>query len=143
MLPHHIQPKRLAEQRKTLQGSLNLKLFQRLAGLISNLVGTVNVQLEFGQDEQGLSFVRGQADTILPMQCQRCMGAMDWPLKISISLSPVFSETASKELPECYEPLLLQEDKIGLVDLIEEELLLNLPLVPKHEKNCHVGTMED
>lgn len=138
MLPHTIQPKKCAEQRKTLQGSLSLKLFQRLKDLLTDSEGTVDLQLEFGKDEQGLFFVRGQVDTVLHLYCQRCMEVMGWPLSVSISLSPVFSDAAARELPQRYEPLLLQEDRINLVDLIEEELLLNLPLVPKHDElRCH------
>ena len=39
-------------------------------------------------------------------------------------------------LPEGYEPLLIEEYKIFLKEIVEDELLLTLPAFPKHDKPC-------
>lgn len=42
-------------------------------------------------------------------------------------------------LPESYEPLLLEESTVSLLEMIEDELILLLPLVAKHNTSeCHV-----
>ena len=97
----------------------------------------MKIALKFAKDQAYISYVKGVISTCLPLICQRCLERIDYPLEFSISLSPVLTPEAIKTLPSCYEPLLLKEDKISLVALIEEELLLNLPFAPKHtEGEC-------
>ncbi len=41
------------------------------------------------------------------------------------------------KLPDDFEPLLVdQEEKIDLKDIVEDELLLCLPTIPKHKSDC-------
>lgn len=132
-LPEFIQPLRLAERGGTLSGTLPLACFSRLADFLTHLDGEVVVNLAFGQDDEHIPYVKGRLEACLPLECQRCLGRVDYHLALSINLSPVFSDAAGKKVPDRYEPLLLQEDQILLQDVIEEELLLSLPLAPKHE----------
>ncbi len=131
-LPKYIQPLQLAKHRAELQGQLSLKECVRLKELLADTVGMVHVQVKFGQDEHGFSYIKGSVESVLHLQCQRCMQAMDYFLHAPISLSPVSSEEAAAKLPDYYEPLLLEEERIAVVDLVEDEVLLSLPLAAKH-----------
>ncbi|HVV68913.1 MAG TPA: YceD family protein [Gammaproteobacteria bacterium] len=132
-LPKYIQPMRMAEQGYILKGHLELSQFTRLADLLADIKGQVSVDLTCGQDQEGLRYIQGNLETTLHLECQRCLKSMDYFLQVAVSLSPVFNEAAGNNLPSRYEPLLLTEDKCELLTLIEDELLLALPLVPKHE----------
>jgi uncharacterized protein len=131
-LPKYIQPLQLTERHAVLQGQLLLKECVRLKELLTDTLGVVQVQAQFGQDEQGFAYVKGSLESVLHVQCQRCMQPMDYFLHAPISLSPVLSEAAAAKLPDYYEPLLLEEGRVTVVDMVEDEMLLSLPLVIKH-----------
>jgi len=136
-LPKYIQPSRLFESDMLLQGSLPLSSFPRLQEFLLNNAGEVVLDLKGGRDVERIIYINGNLQAVLHLECQRCMKVVDYPLSISLNLSPVFSEEGSKRLPERYEPLMVEDDQIDLVTLVEDELLLNLPMIPKHEDpNC-------
>jgi uncharacterized protein len=70
----------------------------------------------------------------VPMVCQRCLGAFEVPIDIHIPFRFVADEaTALLEDETCEEDLLVLSKQFNLHDLIEDELLMALPIVPKHE----------
>ncbi len=74
------------------------------------------------------------ADATLSMQCQRCLEAVEVPLHIERELFFVEGEDAAAALDEESEDdVLTLEPAIDLHALIEDELLLALPLIPRHE----------
>jgi uncharacterized protein len=73
------------------------------------------------------------ADAAIPMQCQRCLEAVDVPLHVGRELFFVEGEDAAAALDEDSEDdVLTLEPAIDLRALIEDELLLALPLIPRH-----------
>jgi uncharacterized protein len=74
------------------------------------------------------------ADAALSMQCQRCLEEVEVPLHIERELFFVEGEDAAAALDEESEDdVLTLEPAIDLRSLIEDELLLALPLIPRHE----------
>jgi uncharacterized protein len=70
----------------------------------------------------------------VPMVCQRCLGAVDVALDIHSSFRFVATEAiAMAEDDESEEDLLVLSKQFDLQALIEDELLMALPIVPKHE----------
>lgn len=133
-LPKYLQPWRMAERGTTLTGQVLLAECERLHDLLGELTGHVDVTLKMAKDEEGYCYLQGDLQTELPLICQRCLGPMLLPLQIRFSLSPVYTESAGGKLPDHYEPLLLAEDQVLLLEVVEEELLLALPFAPKHEE---------
>jgi uncharacterized protein len=73
-----------------------------------------------------------QAD--VPMVCQRCLGPVDVALDIDSTFRFVPTEAiAMAEDDESEEDLLVLSKQFDLQALIEDELLMALPIVPKHE----------
>lgn len=132
-LPKFIQPLHMAERGVLLQGQLSLQQLSRLQDLLVNSTGEVQINWQLGIDDNGFAYIRGNLDTVLPLRCQRCWGTMMYPLHLMVSLSPILGEASVKKLPEQYEPLVLTEDQVTVADVIEEEILLALPLAAKHE----------
>lgn len=131
-LPEHIEPLRLARSLRLLQGQIPLARFTRLQEVIAPTEGAVEVSLSFSVDTQGQAIVAGQICCTLQLICQRCMQAMDWPVASEFTLAFIESESEIALLGAAYEPLLLEQPMLSLVEMIEDELLLVLPIVPSH-----------
>jgi uncharacterized protein len=68
------------------------------------------------------------------MQCQRCLGEVEVPLSIDKRLRFVETEAQAAALDaELEEDVLEQQPELNLQLLAEDELLLELPIVPRHE----------
>ncbi|MEO7953114.1 MAG: YceD family protein [Polaromonas sp.] len=76
-----------------------------------------------------------QAKTSLSLTCQRCMGAVAVPLEVDQWYRFVASEEiAMVQDDESEEDLLVMEPQFDLVAVLEDELLMALPLVPMHDE---------
>ena len=74
------------------------------------------------------------ADTVLPMICQRCLLPVEMPVKVERSFRFVDDEeTAAAADDESEEDLLVISRSFNLMELIEDELLMDLPVAPRHE----------
>ena len=131
-LPKTIDPRKLARQGMQFEGSLALNRFSRLVGLLADDQGEVKVTLHFDLDEYNRVILTGCLDLVCKMVCQRCLDVADIPVHANIQLMAVWTDEQAQALPSNYEPLFLQEEPTELVPLLEEELLLSLPLIPYH-----------
>lgn len=130
-VPTRINPWRLAAESGRLEGRLALAALSRLATL-SRADGEVTITLVGGVDERGISFLEGSLNTEIELDCQRCLGPLRIPLTIEVLLGVVRSETEAERLPERYDPLLVADTEVTVADLVEDELLLALPSIPRH-----------
>ncbi len=136
-LPEQIDPFRLARQRRVITGELPLHRMKRLEPLVSDASGGVaNVALEFGTDDMGVKFVHGRVTAALGMTCQRCLQPILQNVDAQFSLGLVTTRREADLLPPHYDPLLVEQDHIPLVDVVEDELLLALPIVAMHEEGA-------
>lgn len=75
------------------------------------------------------------AQTTVPLTCQRCMGSVQTPLQVDQWYRFVATEDiAMAEDDESEEDLLVMEPQFDLLALLEDELLMALPLVPMHDE---------
>ena len=69
-----------------------------------------------------------------PMQCQRCLTPVDVPLDVDRWFRFVADEATAEALDDdAEEDLLAISREFSLHELIEDELLMALPVVPRHE----------
>ena len=74
------------------------------------------------------------AEVALPQTCQRCLGPVDVPVSFEREFRFVASEeVAAVEDEESDEDVLVLSRDFNLLELVEDELLMALPVVPKHE----------
>lgn len=76
-----------------------------------------------------------QAQTQVPLECQRCLSPVKTQVEVSRSFLFVHGEATAAELDaeSEEEDVLALTRALDLLELIEDELLLALPLVPRHE----------
>ena len=140
-LPVSFDPVRFAKWGRRLEGNISLSKMSRIVELADNIHGEVSVTLDCSMGEDRVRALRGHIKAIVPMQCQRCMGEVEISVDSHFTLGVVDSEAFAEKLPDEYEPLLIGEDeKLFLQDLIEDELILALPIVAMHPKEeCSAG----
>lgn len=74
------------------------------------------------------------AEVALPQTCQRCLGPVDVPVAFEREFRFVASEeVAAVEDEASEEDVLVLSRDFNLLELVEDELLMALPAVPKHE----------
>ncbi|HXN10355.1 MAG TPA: YceD family protein, partial [Steroidobacteraceae bacterium] len=76
------------------------------------------------------------------MLCQRCMRPMRVRLGTDSTVLFADTEQAAEGAPEGSETFLAAEGRISLAALIGEELLLALPIVPRHETGAQCEPSE-
>jgi uncharacterized protein len=127
-----IDPRRAADTGAVAVGRVPLSELRRLAPLLLDATGEADYRIEFSRDAARRAVLRGEVRARLTLRCQRCLGPMEHQVTATLSLAVVAGLDEAEGLPEGYDPLLLTEGRIRLCDLIEDELLLGLPQIPRH-----------
>lgn len=141
VLPKVIEPLKLVEQRIDLEGTVALSECERLKETLLEGGGDIQVSLRFAKDEQGLSVITGLLQAEVTLECQRCLQPFEMVVKGDINLAIARYEDAVNNLPRHYDPLLLEGPELELWPLIEQELMLSLPIVAKHpEGECRTDS---
>jgi uncharacterized protein len=130
-----IDPVTFADRQRVLIGQIPLAKFTRLADALLNKEGQVEIDLSFSKKGR-LAIVIGSIKTCLVLECSSCLEALNFPIEIEVSLAVVKSLTQAEQLAGEYEPLMLEDEKIPLHEIVEDELLLALPTFPRHEQDC-------
>ena len=135
-LPVLIDPIRLADEGVRLQGELAGGDMARLRVLTApdSRPAVVTVDLQFERSVPGVRRMHGRIHTTVEMVCQRCLNKMVMQIvalpKLTL-LQP--GETAHAE----DEDALPLEATVTLSELVEDELLLAMPMIPVHaESDC-------
>lgn len=140
-LPDHVDFRRLAARQTQLEGVVPLSALDRVCAQLTDAAGAVAVSLRFFQDDEHRSLVEGTVRGSLHMLCQRCLQSMPWAVEADFRLVAVASDAQARQLPDDCEPWVVGDEPVVLTELIEEELLLALPIVSFHEDCQPVGPM--
>ncbi|MES2880205.1 MAG: DUF177 domain-containing protein [Pseudomonadota bacterium] len=138
--PIHLDVKAFAHTENTLIGHDVLSKYERLIHETQGL-GADNklkwaAQGELRVDESGAEqiWLHLTVEVSLPLTCQRCMGPVDMEVAVKRSFRFVTSEEVAEEQDEdSEEDVLALNPEFSLADLIEDEVLMALPVVPRHE----------
>lgn len=144
-----VRPDALAARREEIRDTIPLGSTDRLAGLVRDLLTRCDgevpgdwerwplaVELGFEQrrveGNQPVPSVTGKARVTLPLVCERCLGLMELALDADIAFLLPDADMTDEALPG-FEVWPVEGRGVRLLDLVEEELLLTLPLVLVHE----------
>jgi uncharacterized protein len=120
----------LARSAARVEREFKVAGFGRLRDRLAEPTGTAVARAEFGlRGRWPVAKLAVAADLVLT--CQRCLGPMECKLALESNL--VFAEEDAPELPGGYEAIGGDPRKLDLAALVEDELLLGLPLIPHHE----------
>ena len=82
--------------------------------------------------EQHVVVIHTELNVEVKMVCQRCLELVTLPIYSECTYAVVKEGANTQSLPKGYDVLELGEDPLDLQALVEEELLLALPIVPAH-----------
>ncbi|NMP31410.1 23S rRNA accumulation protein YceD [Thalassotalea sp. M1531] len=135
-LPVTIDPYKSAQRRLECVGVFELSEMKRLLDACESCAEHIEVSFQFDVDELGLVIFSGKGSASVGLICQRCNEVFDHKLEIDFQFSPVKNAEGAADLPSYYDAIELDENgEVNLRELVEEELLLAIPLIPRHELN--------
>lgn len=132
-LPHLIDPGKWADRLAEIASHPPLSRFTRLLEGAATSVGEVGVTLRFRRDARHLAHLTGQLRTTLQLTCQRCLGPVDLPLAADVDVWLLGNEDQAERLGDEEDYVVCEEGQIDLPALLEDELILALPLVARHD----------
>ena len=137
-----------AREGRSVSGVVPVSGLSRLLEFVGESDAVLECELQ-GRREDGRNWlslsIRGQFDLI----CQRCLGPMPFALETDNELQviapgePWPDETLEDGSLSLGVDAIAAETAQAVADLIEEEVLLALPVAPKHEKDCEPPARSD
>lgn len=116
-LPGRVDVARLAARAARLSNVTPVTAMHRLADLLVDTAASVESELEFAVDEHSRIMVQGRVRAGLAMTCQRCLGP------VVVDVDSAFEVEA-------------EDDELSLMELVEDEVLLALPIVAVHDETA-------
>ncbi|MDT8408597.1 MAG: YceD family protein [Wenzhouxiangellaceae bacterium] len=131
--PDWIDVERAAQGGRRFAGEIPLLWLERVVDLLTapEPDEVIGFEVEVSANKQGTLLVDVHVFGAVPMTCQRTLKRFWQPIDSHSTLAIVKSERELDELPEDLEPKLVADGRVKLAELVEDELLLALPLVPK------------
>lgn len=113
------------------------RVSQELTATDGEARGHVRFSRQLGQAVADLE-VNAQPEVV----CQRCMQPMRWPVSVKSRVALVTDYAAADRVPEGLEVFLVEGDSVSVRDLVDEEVMLALPHVPRHGDDSECAKRE-
>ncbi len=128
-----------ARQHGTLSGCLQLGTLSRLTGVLFDATGSLDYEVS-GETAGGKIFLAVKLEGPLLLICQRCLGALEFELNLRSRMMlvepgspwPDDGQVGGLEDEAC--DAIEASRELDLAPLLEEEILLALPIAPRHER---------
>lgn len=122
---------RLSRGAAALDFDVELTQLPRLSSRAELIGGSVRGAVRFAR-KSGRAVADVTLEGAARLTCQRCMQPMTLPLSAHVQVALLSSADEASTLEDVFEPVLAPEGRISVAELIEEEVLLSLPIVPMH-----------
>lgn len=133
---------KLVRQQQTLEGELDAEQLLRLNELILEVKSPIRYMCQGLQDDYGKPIICAKISTELLVSCQRCAK----PLALSIEVSPTFElvyhDEQAKQVQREHEAVVTHGLPVNMMALFEDELILAIPMAPKHD-HCDIAALEN
>jgi len=135
-LPDQLKLFNFAKKEICLSGLYQISDFSKLSEIANNKKENIKVDLSFYLKNNKTPCVDGIIELDIVLACQRCLDDLSIALKINFSLAFVRHNQESEELDSHYEIYVIEEEDLATHDLISDEILLSIPMVPMHDYDC-------
>jgi len=127
-----------ARNGKHLSGDVPIADLPRLLDALETPQGVLHYTVQGGVDKQGIHFLDVGVVGLCRLRCQRCLDGLDYPVRLDTRLLlrdqpglDALDDEAGIEEEEF--DSILADTNLNVLDMLEEEILLSLPIAPKHE----------
>ena len=140
LIPEKLDPVRCAEKRLEYSGTVKRQFLTRLADMTESLEGDAEVSISFGKDPSGVFIMKGRASVPVSLVCERCGEPFSYSLQADFAYACSARQLKELGAEDIYDAVELDEfGDLSLYGIIEDELILALPMVPKHDiSECSV-----
>ena len=129
--PDWISPGRAAEGKRIFSGSIPIARMKRLAALLVDAQGEASFVAAFRTDLDKRVIIDLQVEAALPLVCQASLEVFDEQVKRRSELVVIDEDNQQAELADLYEPVVAENGRLAIASLVEDELLLGLPQIPR------------
>ena len=125
-----------AREGRILEGVLPVSVLERLHDLVTEVTGEVAYRLQGSLGARGESMLSLEVSGTLPLTCQRCLDSVLFSLEVDslLELVPEGVDMSQDELEDDTRDFLPVASELDIAALVEDEILLTLPVAPRHEK---------
>ena len=132
-LPRYLDPRKLCDGQQSVSGNLDLASLKGFCSYLQSDQGEVSVELKFSRDNAHRPVITGTAEVkSVQVECQRCLDAVSIDITGQMNVAIVLTEEQAENLPAEYDPWLLEEKRLDTLELIDHEMILNIPIVAYH-----------
>lgn len=132
-IPHDVRASAAVTQEQHFRGDLPVAALPRLCQALAEDAQVLAVDL-LADARSGWPRLHGMIEGTLQLQCQRCDRVFTWPLRAQLDLRLVRSEAdESSDSGDSADPYWARDDRLPLRELVEDEVLLALPMLPRCE----------
>jgi uncharacterized protein len=126
-------------QKGKFAGELSKEKFNRLQALLVEGYFSVSAELHFSIGDRGHKMIEGAVEAQVSVACQRCLKPLELTLVDDIRLALVQDEEAAAKLDGEIEPWIEAEYRLDPANIVEEQLLLAMPLAAYHDQDeCQI-----
>ena len=129
--PDWISPGRAAEGKRIFGGTIALSRLKRLAKLLVEADGEASFEAAFKFDMDKRVIIDLQVKADFPLLCQASLEVYNEHVQRRSELVVIDQEYDQEDLPDNYEPVLTENGRLAIASLVEDELLLGLPQIPR------------
>lgn len=122
---------RLSEAEADIDFAVPLAELPRLRAQLASVAGEVHGRVHFRR-QAGIPVGELELQGTARLVCQRCLGELELAIEAETQVGLVATEADASRVPDDFEPVLAPGGRISAGELVEEELLLTLPIVPLH-----------
>ena len=128
-------PERSAREMHEYIGEVPISDFSRLMKVVASDKGHVNARMQFSFEKGKIAIISLKINAEIELICQRTLNPFMYAIDSQIELAAVGSEKQMEYLSDHYEPVIIQDGLLDPKDIIEEEILLAIPVIPKSRLN--------
>ena len=131
----------LAQRQAVLSGQIELRRLARLRDMLHADGGSVTANLRFRKRRGAWLIMELECEATLELVCQRCLEPMLHTVAARVDMGLVEAASMASSLPRGYEPVVLEGERLMPARLIEDELIVSLPILPRHARPDECGSL--
>ncbi|ORU89774.1 MAG: hypothetical protein A6F71_02065 [Cycloclasticus sp. symbiont of Poecilosclerida sp. M] len=128
-----IDPFVCAEQKRYFSGQLSIKELPRLLEDVLASEALLDIEFQFFKEQKNI-IITGRISGELMLQCAACLEPMSFPVDIQVGLAVIRDQSLMDYVPDSYEPCVVEDRCLQLSSIVEDEVLLTLPIIAKHDR---------
>jgi uncharacterized protein len=130
---------KVSKENRCISGQIPIIDLKRIVSDLGDVVGSLQVELAFSILQKDICQCHGLIMGAVPLECQRTLEVFNYEINHEFTVAIAENIAKLEALDDQYETFLFDGLAIAPIDLVEEEVLLLMPIVPKKPlKDCKV-----